>query len=303
MSKQSQRYWRHQRVPQANKADQTLDEWEDKLVKLGTEYGQELTAKVKLAVLLGTMPNNLQDKVLDECAVNWDETTEFEAGRLYRKIKATLRNIAKARREMAGPKPMEVDRVADWREWPDGWYGEHGNQGETEEEHHDEKGGDDAYVQYIGKGGGKKGGKGFQGYCYICGGFGTRSGIASRARAKGKISARTVGMAKAMARMETQAGVRQRKGRRWQGRHAEGLFWVWVYGACHQGLPEEHERPAGRPRDSLHRQRSEQRSTGGMEEDAHEGHSWRLRKGQSQGADPEDSYWSDGRDKEQVQGA
>ena len=40
------------RVPQANKADQTLDEWEDKLVKLGTEYGQELTAKMKVAVFM-----------------------------------------------------------------------------------------------------------------------------------------------------------------------------------------------------------------------------------------------------------
>ena len=63
-----------------------------------------------MAVLYGMMPKDLQDKVLDECAVNWNET---EAGRLYTKIKATLRNIAKARREMAGPKPMEVDRVAE----------------------------------------------------------------------------------------------------------------------------------------------------------------------------------------------
>ena len=36
-------------------------------------------------------------------------------------------------------------------------------------------------------------------------GSGTRSGIATRARAKGKVSARTVGMAKFMARMDTQA--------------------------------------------------------------------------------------------------
>ena len=192
-------------VPQANKADQKLDEWEDKLVKLGTDYGQELTAKMKVAVLYGMMPKNLQDKVLDECAVNWDETTESEAGWLYTKIKATLRNIAKARREMAGPKPMEVDRVADWREWPDDWHGEHSNQGETEEEHHDEKGGDEAYVHYIGKGGGKKGGKGFQGYCYICGDSDTRSGIATRAEGKEKVSARTVGVEKVMARMYTQA--------------------------------------------------------------------------------------------------
>ena len=30
-----------------------------------------------------------------------------------------------------------------------------------------------------------------------------------------------------------------------------------------------------------------------MEEDADEGHAWRLREGQSQGADPEDPNWSD----------
>ena len=155
------------------------------MVKLGTEYGQELTAKMKVAVLYGMMPKDLQGKVSDECAVNCDETTESEAGRLYTKIKATLRNIAKARREMAGPKPMEVDRVADWREWPDDWDGEHSNQGETEE-HHDKKGGDEAYVQYIGKGGGKKGGKGFQGYCYICGGFGHSQWDCYNDKGKGK---------------------------------------------------------------------------------------------------------------------
>ena len=98
----------------------------------------------------------------------------------------------------------------------------------------------------------------------------TRSGIATRARVKGKVSARTVGMAKAQQRWIRRHGVQQGKGRRWQGRHAEGLFWVWVYGACHQELPEEHECPAsggGRPRDSLHRQRSEQRSTGDFVKD------------------------------------
>ena len=57
-----------------------------------------------------------------------------------------------------------VNSVIKEEDWPDDWHGEHSNQGETEEEHHDEKGGDEAYVQYIGKGGDKKGGKGFQGY-------------------------------------------------------------------------------------------------------------------------------------------
>ena len=52
------------RVLPANKADQTLDDWEDKLVKLGMEYGQNLTAKMMVAVLYGMMPKDLQDKIL-----------------------------------------------------------------------------------------------------------------------------------------------------------------------------------------------------------------------------------------------
>ena len=81
---------------------------------------------------------------------------------------------------MVGPKPKEVDQVADWGEWPGGWYGEHSTQVETEEEH------DEAYVQYIGQGGGKKGGKDFQGYCYVFGGFGHTQWLAERAKGKGK---------------------------------------------------------------------------------------------------------------------
>ena len=85
-------------VSQANKLDQTLDQSEDRLVEWKTENGQEFTAKVKTAVSYGMMPKELQDKVLDVCAVNWDETTESEIGRLYTKIRVQLRNIAKARR-------------------------------------------------------------------------------------------------------------------------------------------------------------------------------------------------------------
>ena len=174
------------KIQQATKADHEVDSWEGRMAKLSTEYGQILSAKMKVAVLYTMLPKDLQEKVLDECAVNWDETPEAEAGVLFTKIKGHIKNIAKSRREMSGPKPIEVDRVADWREWPDGWYGEHSNQGETEEEHHDEKGGDEAYVQYIGKGGGKKGGKGFQGYCYVCGGFGHSQWDCYKGYGKGK---------------------------------------------------------------------------------------------------------------------
>ena len=160
------------KVSQSMKADQYLDEWEDKLVKLGNEYGQELTAKVKVAVLYGMMPKDLQEKILDACAVNWDQTTETQAAEVLTKIKSNVRNVAKARREMAGPKPMEVDRVASWEEWSGNWGGEWGDGNEVEENAGEEKDDGEASIRYVGKGGGKKGGKGFQGHCYVCGEFG-----------------------------------------------------------------------------------------------------------------------------------
>ena len=57
-----------------------------------------------------------------------------------------------------------------------------------EEERYDEND-DEAYVQFIGKGGGKKGGKGSKNLATSVAGSGIRSGIATRARAQGKVSA------------------------------------------------------------------------------------------------------------------
>ena len=81
---------------------------------------------------------------------------------------------------MAGPKPMEVDRVAaayDWGSWEAGastsagWSwgipdGEPVTCSTCDEDY------EEGNINAI-KGGGKKGGKGcFQGHCYLCGGFG-----------------------------------------------------------------------------------------------------------------------------------
>ena len=186
------------RVTQAAKADQVLDEWEDKLVKLNVEYGQELSNKVKVAVLYAMMPKDLQEKVLDACAVNWDETTEGDAGKLYNKVKSQLRNLAKARREMQGPKPMEVDRVSAWADCSGDWGAEWGIDTEAEESHNhdDNKGHEEAYVQFIGKGGGKKGGKGFQGHCYTCGAFGHSQWDCRKGKGKGKDGGYATGFGK-----------------------------------------------------------------------------------------------------------
>jgi hypothetical protein len=59
------------------------------------------------------LPKDLQEKVLDDCAVNWDATPEREALRLFMftRVKCSIKNIAKSRREMQGPKPMDIDQV------------------------------------------------------------------------------------------------------------------------------------------------------------------------------------------------
>lgn len=180
------------KITQAARADNEIDLWEDRMVKLQTEYGQDVSFKMKVAVLYSMLPKDLQERVLDECAVNWDETPEKEAGVLFSKIKNQIKNIAKSRREMSGPKPMEVDAVMDWADWSD-W-----NQSEETEERDQEKEEeqDEAYVQYIGKGGKKGGkGKGFQGSCYLCGEFGhsQRDCLNMKGKSKGKGKGKTEG--------------------------------------------------------------------------------------------------------------
>jgi hypothetical protein len=176
-----------QRIATASKADSVLDEWEDKLVKLQTEYGQVLTNKMKVAVLYSMMPKDLQEKVLDACAVAWDGTSEADAGQLYEKVKAQIKNLAKARREMQGPKPMEVDRITNsWADWSDEWHGGWGDAEETTNDHCHDHDHEEANIQYIGKGDGKSKGKGFQGNCYICGEFGHSQWDCRKGKGKGK---------------------------------------------------------------------------------------------------------------------
>ena len=253
-----------QRITMASKADAVVDEWEDKFVKLQTEYGEVLSSKMKVAVLYSMMPEDFQEKILDACAFAWDGTSEAGAGELHEKVKIQIKNLAKARREMQGPKPMEVDRIAnsraDWSvDWDRGWRDvEEVSSKDDDHDHNHEE----ANIQYIGKGGGKKGGKGFQVYRYVCGGFGHTQWDCHKGKGKGKSFGKDGGCGKGYSKDGYAGKGHRERERRWQGRHAEGLLWVWVYGACHQGLPEEHERPAsggGHPRDSLYRQRAEQR--------------------------------------------
>ena len=174
------------KIQQATKADHEVDSWEDRMAKLSTEYGQILSAKMKVAVLYTMLPKDLQEKVLDECAVNWDETPEAEAGVLFTKIKGHIKNIAKSRREMSGPRPMEVDAVSKGYKWSE-WHDSHGYRDfDSVDEHEEKTDEEEAYVQFIGKGGKKGTGKGFQGYCYVCGEFGHSQWDCNKGKGKGK---------------------------------------------------------------------------------------------------------------------
>jgi hypothetical protein len=180
------------KITNAAKADAMLDDWDDKLAKLRTEYSQDLTNKMKVAVLYSMLPKDLQERVLDACSVSWDATTEGDAGELYAKVKAQVKNFAKARRELQGPKPMEVDHVTGkWADWSLGEWGDEylsGYDGKQEQEtggNDHEQQGDEGYIQYVGKGDGKAKGKGFRGHCYVCGEFG-HSQLYCPTKSKGK---------------------------------------------------------------------------------------------------------------------
>ena len=95
-----------QKITSATKADTCIEAWEDKVVKLDVEYGETLSSKMKVAILYSMLPKDLQEKILDRCAVNWDSTDEDEATLIFKKARDDIKNIAKSRREMVTPKPM-----------------------------------------------------------------------------------------------------------------------------------------------------------------------------------------------------
>ena len=140
-------------ITNAPKADSMIDAWEDKMAKLSAEYGEVISAKVKVAVLYAMLPKHLQKKILDKCAVNWDGAKESEAVVIYGKVKEEAKNIAKSRREMITPKPMEVDRVqTDWAWWND--------EAKETENYEEDVETDENHINYVGKGKGKGKGNG-----------------------------------------------------------------------------------------------------------------------------------------------
>ena len=150
------------KITDAKKADVAIEMWEDKLVKLDVEYGETLSSKMKVAVLYAMLPKDLQERVLDKCAVSWDRAKEADAALILGKVKEEVKNIAKSRRDMITPKMMEVDKV--WAEW---------KEEEEPRDENDDSREDEGEVCYVGKGDKGKG-KG-KGACFTCGAYGHRA--------------------------------------------------------------------------------------------------------------------------------
>ena len=163
------------KIPNAMKADTYIEAWEDKLVRLDVEYGEKVSSKMKVAVLYSMLPKDLQEKILDSCAVSWDSADEKQAETIYTKARDDVKNIAKSRRDMVTPKPMEVDQVQAQAEYWDAWQWA-GGLGEEPQESIGEEGAggenhDENNINYVGNDAKGKG----KGKCWTCGEFGHRS--------------------------------------------------------------------------------------------------------------------------------
>ena len=75
------------RISNAAKADQAIDVWEERMAKLSAEYGETVSAKVKVAVLYATLPKDFQEKVLDKCGWNLHGVKDPEALNIYCKLR------------------------------------------------------------------------------------------------------------------------------------------------------------------------------------------------------------------------
>lgn len=58
------------KITKATRADNDIEQREDQIVKLRSEYGQDFSNKIKVAVLCAMLPNALQERFLEKCAVS-----------------------------------------------------------------------------------------------------------------------------------------------------------------------------------------------------------------------------------------
>ena len=97
--------------------DAQVEEWEAKLDRLSVEYGEAVSAKVRLAILYGMLPREIQEKVLDRCRIQWSSLRETDVANTVQSVLEEVKEIAKSRREQCVPSPMGISEVARYPAW------------------------------------------------------------------------------------------------------------------------------------------------------------------------------------------
>ena len=71
-----------------------------------------LTSKVRLAVLYGMLPREVQERVLDKCRIQWSSLRGEDVTRTVQSVIEEVKELAKARRDQCVPTPMDISVVA-----------------------------------------------------------------------------------------------------------------------------------------------------------------------------------------------
>jgi len=84
--------------------------WQEKVETLESQFGETLSPKMKIAILLNAMPTGLQDQVMQHMP------PDGKAG--YTEIRDMIRRFAARKLESSGPTPMDMGNVQTWEEEP-----------------------------------------------------------------------------------------------------------------------------------------------------------------------------------------
>ena len=103
-------------VKDVRDVDLAIENWEEQVQLLDKEYDEEIPKKLKLAILLGMMPPECQNKILEKCNIAWHEIDREDADTKFAEVKAELQNLSKHRKDLSTPMPMEVAdlEAIDW---------------------------------------------------------------------------------------------------------------------------------------------------------------------------------------------
>ena len=233
------------RIAEVRQMDICIEEWEARLGKLNLEYGEVLTSKVRLPLLYGMLPREVQEKVLDRCRIQWSSLRDDDVTRTVQSVIKEFKELAKARGDQCVPTPMDVSAVAG-----DDTADAHPSGGEDDWFQHDDW--QDIEVQAVYKGAGKGvKGKSKGKSCFNCGGaFCSRVSQGQRKRESESHFVRRNSMGYLQ---------RFRQGRIRHKSCPESLLCLWRFGPCHRKLPANATSPSDTslqytgPRSFVHR--------------------------------------------------